>query len=349
MKNNFSTINQNMNETQQKYEVLEKKFKESLDELLLYERKLSNANNKAEMLSKENELLKNQLSYFENTFSDMKKRKQNEINELKKSIEELNDEKEDLNRENNTLKTELRETKLKLDLLKKENDKIRIDNEHINQILDEKSSKIRISDEKINQIDNLINVYKKTNEDLSYEIEKINREKKLEKEESNKLIKEFENTLKKKNDEFDKTINQKKEEYNQRLSELIDENENIRSKCVGFKIERDKYFGDLNILNEEYEKLKNEFQLQDIRMQNFQKELDDEYSKKINHLNDVLRLTKNKNQELIEENNKLNIEIRNITGKNLTNEKLALNGEEMYKELIQLKKENEELRNEKNK
>ena len=195
----------------------------------------------------------------------------------------------------------------------------------------------------------MINVYKKTNENLSYEIEKINREKKLEKEESNKLIKEFENTLKKKNDEFDKTINQKKEEYNQRLSELIDENENIRSKCVGFKIERDKYFGDLNILNEEYEKLKNEFQLQDIRMQNFQKELDDEYSKKINHLNDVLRLTKNKNQELIEENNKLNIEIRNITGKNLTNEKLALNGEEMYKELIQLKKENEELRNEKNK
>jgi chromosome segregation ATPase len=279
----------------------------------------------------------------------MKKRKQNEINELKKNIEELNEEKEDLNRENNSLKTELSETKLKLDLLKKENDKIKIDNEHINQILDEKSSKIRISDEKINQIDNLINVYKKTNEDLSYEIEKINREKKLEKEESNKIIKEFENTLKEKNDAFDKIINQIKEEFNQKLNEQIDENENIRSKCVGFKIERDKYFGDLNILNEEYEKLKNEFQLQDIRMQNFQKELDDEYSKKINHLNDVLRLTKNKNQELIEENNKLNIEIRNITGKNLTNEKLALNGEEMYKELIQLKKENEELRNEKNK
>ena len=40
-------------------------------------------------------------------------------------------------------------------------------------------------------IDNLINLYKKSNEDLNSEIERIKLEKKLEKEESNKIISEF--------------------------------------------------------------------------------------------------------------------------------------------------------------
>ena len=45
------------------------------------------------------------------------------------------------------------------------------------------NKKMKISDEKINSIDNLINLYKKSNEDLNLELDRIKLSRKAEKEE----------------------------------------------------------------------------------------------------------------------------------------------------------------------
>ena len=341
--------------TKKKNDILEKKLNESINQLLSNERQLIISNNKNEMLSKENYLLKDQISYFETAFEDIKQRKQNEINELKRNLEELNEDKEELTKEKNLLQNELSELKLKMKLLEQENEIIKTDNEHMKQILDENSNKIKISDEKINSIDNLINLYKNTNNDLNREIEKIKQEKKIEKEENNKKIKDFENTLKEKDNMLEKIIEEIKNEYEQKINEQIEENENIRSKYVEFKIERDKYFGDLNILNDEYEKLKDEFQSQQMRAQNIKDEIEEDYKKKLNRLNDKIRLIDMKNSELDRENNELKIKMKNIFGQKYKDEKLVENGEDIYQEMLILKKENEklqkkieELENEKN-
>ena len=167
---------------------------------------------------------------------------------------------------------------------------------------------------------------------------------KLEKDEKNKIIKEFENTLKEKDNMYETMLNNIKNEYQQRINEQIDENENMKSKYVAFKIERDKYFGEFNILKDEYEKMKNEFRQENINMLNIQKQMDDDYQRKINILNDKSKYIMAQNNELKNENNDLKMQITNILGKNNFDEKLAKNGEELYKELIMIKKENEELK-----
>ena len=163
------------------------------------------------------------------------------------------------------------------------------------------------------------------------------------------------NSLKEKDNMLEKIIEEIKNEYEQKINEQIEENENIRSKYVEFKIERDKYFGDLNILNDEYEKLKDEFQSQQMRAQNIKDEIEEEYKKKLNRLNDKIRLIDMKNSELDRENNELKIKMKNFFGEKYKDEKLVENGENIYQEINILKKENEklqkkieELENEKN-
>ena len=344
IKNNYSSMEQNMNESKMKYNIMEKKLSENIDQLLEMERKLSRANNRNDMLSRENVLLREQLSYYENAFNDMKQRKQNEINELKNHIEELKDENEKINNEKNILQNELNEIKFKLKLLQQENEIAISDKEHMKQMLDENINKRKGWEEKINSVDNLINLYKKTNDELNIEIEKIKQEKIIEKEESNNAIKNFENTLREKDEMFEKIKEKIKNEYELKLNEQIDENENIRSKYVEYKIERDKYYGDLNILQDEYEKLKNDCAQQMLAMQNAAKEMDDDYQNKINILNDKIKFILNQNNELKIQNNELNMQLSNIFGKNNFDEKLIKNGEELYKELIKIKEENEQLK-----
>ena len=82
--NNNKALEEKFYETQNKYKIIEKKLLENIEDLLNTEKKLNAAYNKNEILSKENTLIKNQLSYVENAFNNMKKRKQEENEELRK-------------------------------------------------------------------------------------------------------------------------------------------------------------------------------------------------------------------------------------------------------------------------
>ena len=315
------------------------KLSESIDNLLNTERQLSAANNKNEMLLKENILIKNQLSQFENVFNNMKKRKQEENDELRKELEEINEEKDELNKEKNNLKFELNEIKSNYKFLQQENDIIKSESENTKRIIRENSDKVKISDEKINSIDNLINLYKKNNEDLNFEIEKLKLEKKAEKEESNKNISEFEITLKEKDEIFGKELEKKRIEYEQNLNEQIEENENLKSKVLEYKMERDKYKGDYEIANDEKKNCLEQIEELKMKFNQMLKENEQYYLNQINQIKQRDRV------KIVEENNLFNSD-SSFKNNNITNEKLAKNGEEMYIELIKLQKENEELKKE---
>ena len=342
IKENYSSMEQNLYETQQKYKVIENKLNENIDDLLKNERKLNAINNQNEILLKENNLIKNQLSIFENAFNNMKRRKEQENEELKKELEEIKEENEGINKEKNNLKIELNEIKSKFKFLQQENDIIKTESENMKRIIKENSDKDRISDEKINSIDNLINLYKKTNEDLNLEIDKIKLARKLEKEESNKIIEDFEKTLKEKDLIFENEAEKLKNKYQQDLEEQLEENENLKFKYTEFKMERDKYKGELDIALDENKSLSNQINEQNFKFNEMLKEREEYYMKQINNLNQRLRSNM---VQRIEENNEFNDE-NNYFNNNIINEKLAKNGEEMYNELIKLKKENEELKNE---
>ena len=341
--NNFNDIQDDNNkamedrffETQNKYRIVEKKLLENIEDLLNTEKKLNDAYNRNDILSKENSLIKNQLSYFENAFNNMKKRKQEENEELKKELDEVNEEKNEINKEKDNLKMELNEIKSKYKFLQQENDIIKTEIENMKNIIRENEDKVKISDEKINSIDNIINTYKKTNDDLLFELEKLKQEKKLEKEQSNKIISEFEFTLKEKDSIYENELEKRRIQFEQNLNEQIEENENLNSKLLEYKMDRDKYKGDLEIANDEKERLKNENNEQKIKFNQILNNNDEYYQNQINILNQRLRA------KMQENNNELN---NSDNFNNITNQKLAKNGEEVFNELIKLKKENEQLK-----
>ena len=316
IKENYSSMEQNLNETKEKYKVIENKLTENIEELLQKERKLNSVNNKNEVLMKENTLIKNQLAYFENAFNNMKKRKEEENYELKKELEEMKEENSELNEEKNNLKMELNEAKSKFKFLQQESDIIKTENENMKRIIDENNDKVKISSEKINSIDNLINLYKKSNEDLTLELEKVKLSKKVEKEESNKLIENFEKTLKEKDEIFEREIEKIKMKYEQDLNVQLEENENLNTKFLENKMDKDKYKGELEIALEEKKSLKNQLEEQTFKFNDMLKERDEYYMKQINNLNQRLRLNMAKN----EENNELNDE-NNYFNNNVMNEK----------------------------
>ena len=100
-------------------------------------------------------------------------------------------------------------------------------------------------------------------------------------------------------------------------------------------MDRDKYKGDLEIANDEKERLKNENNEQKIKFNQILNNNDEYYQNQINILNKRLRA------KMQENNNELN---NSDNFNNITNQKLAKNGEEVFNELIKLKKENEQLK-----
>ena len=74
--------------------------------------------------------------------------------------------------------------------------------------------------------------------------------------------------------------------------------------------------------------------------------MEDYYQSNINKLNDNLNFLSNQNNELKNENNILKLKVNSMMGKNDFDEKLLQNGDELYKELITIKNENEELKKE---
>lgn len=344
IKENYSSMEHNLFEIQQKNKIFENKLSQNIDNLLETERKLNSEKNKNEILLKENSIIKNQLSYFENAFNNMKRRKNEENEELKKELEEIKEEKDELKTEKNNLILELNELKTKNKFLTQENNIIKDEAENLKKILNENSEKVKISDEKINSIDNMINLYKTNNDDLKMEIERIKLAKKLEKEESNKLIQDFQKTLKERDAMFESESEKIKKNYEQELNTQLEENQNLQAEIIGLNMEIKNYKGERDLAIEENKKLSEQIEEQKIKMMQMMKATEDNYMRQIYNLKQRLRI--NMMQKLDEnENNELNKE-NNIDDKNIFNEKLAKNGEEVYKELLELKKENEKLKRE---
>ena len=121
------------------------------------------------------------------------------------------------------------------------------------------------------------------------------------------------------------------------MNEQIEENENLNNKLLEYKMDKDKYKSDLEIANEEIQNLSKKVDEQSLKFNQILKENDEYYQNQINKLNQRLRL------KMQEDNNELN-NSDNFNNNYITNQKLAKNGEEVFNELIKLKKENEQLK-----
>ena len=303
-----------------KFSFSEQKLHDNFQNLSSTEKKLSQITIQKDSLQRNIDFLEKQLSQYKSTYLDYKSRSEKEINILRADLEEIQKEKEELHKLILSTKSDLNKTIFKLKLLSQENETLKSDNDHLIKILEESNQIVKTSEAKSLSIDNTINEYKKQISELILENDKLKLEIQLQKEYNNKSKDFFTEKISICDQNFEEALNNIRIKMHKKVEDKIREYNELNAQFLNAKIERDKYFGDYTILNQDYNN-----------------------TKEIGHLNDKLQALFAENKILKTKNDKLENSIKELEQEKNVREKLEIKNKEINEEIAKIKQDNEDL------
>ena len=357
LKMDFNNLKKDYEESQMKLKALEKelinanskfsfseqKLHDNFQNLSSTEKKLSQITIQKDSLQRNIDFLEKQLSQYKSTYLDYKSRSEKEINILRADLEEIQKEKEELHKLILSTKSDLNKTIFKLKLLSQENETLKSDNDHLIKILEESNQIVKTSEAKSLSIDNTINEYKKQISELILENDKLKLEIQLQKEYNNKFKDFFTEKISICDQNFEEALNNIRIKMHKKVEDKIREYNELNAQFLNAKIERDKYFGDYTILNQDYNNTKEMFQQHLLDIQKEKQIKENEMSKEIGHLNDKLQALFAENKILKTKNDKLENSIKELEQEKNVREKLEIKNKEINEEIAKIKQDNEDL------
>ena len=357
LKMDFNNLKKDYEESQMKLKALEKelinanskfsfseqKLHDNFQNLSSTEKKLSQITIQKDSLQRNIDFLEKQLSQYKSTYLDYKSRSEKEINILRADLEEIQKEKEELHKLILSTKSDLNKTIFKLKLLSQENETLKSDNDHLIKILEESNQIVKTSEAKSLSIDNTINEYKKQISELILENDKLKLEIQLQKEYNNKSKDFFTEKISICDQNFEETLNNIRIKMHKKVEDKIREYNELNAQFLNAKIERDKYFGDYTILNQDYNNTKEMFQQHLLDIQKEKQIKENEMSKEIGHLNDKLQALFAENKILKAKNDKLENSNKELEQEKNVREKLEIKNKEINEEIAKIKQDNEDL------
>ena len=357
LKMDFNNLKKDYEESQMKLKALEKelinanskfsfseqKLHDNFQNLSSTEKKLSQITIQKDSLQRNIDFLEKQLSQYKSTYLDYKSRSEKEINILRADLEEIQKEKEELHKIILSTKSDLNKTIFKLKLLSQENETLKSDNDHLIKILEESNQIVKTSEAKSLSIDNTINEYKKQISELILENDKLKLEIQLQKEYNNKSKDFFTEKISICDQNFEEALNNIRIKMHKKVEDKIREYNELNAQFLNAKIERDKYFGDYTILNQDYNNTKEMFQQHLLDIQKEKQIKENEMSKEIGHLNDKLQALFAENKILKTKNDKLENSIKELEQEKNVREKLEIKNKEINEEIAKIKQDNEDL------
>ena len=357
LKMDFNNLKKDYEESQMKLKALEKelinanskfsfseqKLHDNFQNLSSTEKKLSQITIQKDSLQRNIDFLEKQLSQYKSTYLDYKSRSEKEINILRADLEEIQKEKEELHKLILSTKSDSNKTTFKLKLLSQENETLKSDNDHLIKILEESNQIVKTSEAKSLSIDNTINEYKKQISELILENDKLKLEIQLQKEYNNKSKDFFTEKISICDQNFEEALNNIRIKMHKKVEDKIREYNELNAQFLNAKIERDKYFGDYTILNQDYNNTKEMFQQHLLDIQKEKQIKENEMSKEIGHLNDKLQALFAENKILKTKNDKLENSIKELEQEKNVREKLEIKNKEINEEIAKIKQDNEDL------
>ena len=357
LKMDFNNLKKDYEESQMKLKALEKelinanskfsfseqKLHDNFQNLSSTEKKLSQITIQKDSLQRNIDFLEKQLSQYKSTYLDYKSRSEKEINILRADSEEIQKEKEELHKLILSTKSDLNKTIFKLKLLSQENETLKSDNDHLIKILEESNQIVKTSEAKSLSIDNTINEYKKQISELILENDKLKLEIQLQKEYNNKSKDFFTEKISICDQNFEEALNNIRIKMHKKVEDKIREYNELNAQFLNAKIERDKFFGDYTILNQDYNNTKEMFQQQLLDIQKEKQIKENEMTKEIGHLNDKLQALFAENKILKTKNDKLENSIKELEQEKNVREKLEIKNKEINEEIAKIKQDNEDL------
>ena len=343
LKSKFDSMEIDLKKAISKSSFSELKLKENINELFSKEKKLTELTGQNEVLSRNINMLENQISKYKNIYGDLKSRANKEISSIKSSLEETQKEKEEVMRENTNIKRELNKYKFKNKLLEKENETIKSDNDNLMKIIQEHNDIVKTSEAKMISFDNTIKEYKNQINDLNLEIDKLKAENKLQKEYSDKFKNYFEDKIIMSDNNFEESLNNMRKNFQKKISAKINEYNALKSEYINTKIEKDKFYTDFTMLKEDINENNKRFQQQYLELKEEKQRKEIEFNREIGHLNEKVNIHIEENLKLKNENNELENKINELKEEDDIKEKLEKKNEEINKEVNKINKKNEEL------
>ena len=329
-----------------KFSFSEQKLHENLQNLFSNEKKLSEITNQKDSLQRNNDFLEKQLSQYKSIYLENKSRSEKEINILKSDLDEIRNEKEELRKINLSIKGDLNKCLFKYKLLSQENETLKNDNDHLIKILEESNQIVKASEAKSLSIDNTINDYKKQISNLNLEIEKLKLEVKLQKEYNVNFKEFFSEKINICDQNFETALNEIRINLHKKVEEKISEYNLLKADFLNAKIERDKYYNEFTLLNDDYKSTREIFQKQFLDTQKEKKESESEMNRQIGYLNDKLQALLNENSLLKSKINKLESNNKELVQEKNVREKLEMKNKEINEEIGKIKQENEDFQRE---
>ena len=329
-----------------KFSFSEQKLHENLQNLFSNEKKLSEITNQKDSLQRNNDFLEKQLSQYKSIYLENKSRSEKEINILKSDLDEIRNEKEELRKINLSIKGDLNKCLFKCKLLSQENETLKNDNDHLIKILEESNQIVKASEAKSLSIDNTISDYKKQISNLNLEIEKLKLEVKLQKEYNVNFKEFFSEKINICDQNFETALNEIRINLHKKVEEKISEYNLLKADFLNAKIERDKYYNEFTLLNDDYKSTREIFQKQFLDIQKEKKESESEMNRQIGYLNDKLQALLNENSLLKSKINKLESNNKELVQEKNVREKLEMKNKEINEEIGKIKQENEDFQRE---
>ena len=329
-----------------KFSFSDQKLHENLQNLFSNEKKLSEITNQKDSLQRNNDFLEKQLSQYKSIYLENKSRSEKEINILKSDLDEIRNEKEELRKINLSIKGDLNKCLFKYKLLSQENETLKNDNDHLIKILEESNQIVKASEAKSLSIDNTINDYKKQISNLNLEIEKLKLEVKLQKEYNVNFKEFFSEKINICDQNFETALNEIRINLHKKVEEKISEYNLLKADFLNAKIERDKYYNEFTLLNDDYKSTREIFQKQFLDIQKEKKESESEMNRQIGYLNDKLQALLNENSLLKSKINKLESNNKELVQEKNVREKLEMKNKEINEEIGKIKQENEDFQRE---
>ena len=234
---------------------LKNRFKKEFDEISKLENDINLKQQIIYRLEIDNKTLNNEINEYKDNYNSLEIRKTKENNNL---INELKEIKIDINNyinNNKRLEEENNKYKNENNHLLKEIEGLKFDRDHLTKIIEDSNLIVQNTNEKEKYLDSMINNYKKKVDDINLEKNKLNLKIKMKENKINKLNNEYSNLLKEKINDYEILNNITKNKYEDIINNKENEIKELKANILSYKIEKDKYYYDYNLIQSEYEKL----------------------------------------------------------------------------------------------
>lgn len=320
---------------------LQNKFQKEIEEMTKIENELNMKQTIIDRLEIENKAFKGEVNDYKEAYNSLEIRKNNETENMETELRDLRINIDNYKSKNKLLEEQFSKFKVENAHLKQENDSLKFDREYLNKALQETNMFKQNIEEKEKDIDNRVKEIQEKEERLKLEKEQLSVKLKMKEHHVNKLNLEYNNLLKEKMNDYEIINNMTKNKYEDIIKNKDNEIKELKGNILSYKIEKDKYLYDYNLIQSEYDKLYQQFHIEN---DNYIKKYEDAENKLNNvegqYLGTINDL-KIKNESLEHDNKMMKNELNSLVKKEKNLEEI-IKGIERREE--DLRRENDDLK-----